>query len=395
MNGPRLPRWARVSLVIVASLLAIFYLVGGFIFSDMIRTDALLPEPSTHDNGVYVVSLDADEITLTSTEEREDTTRPGLAGLYWPGGYGLLGEIVDVTGLEVARRFEVVDGSAPPVCDRDLATCDQVDIESFTYQTDPSDVGLEFRDVIIQAPIGDLRAWQVDSGDGRAWVIHTHGWRAARREALRTLPTYHEAGFTSLVIDYRNDEGAPADTSGFYRFGRTEWEDVEAAVSYVMDHGAETIVLHGYSTGSALNLSFLEKSSLAGVVDAEVHDSPNIDMAETVRHGASQRSIPGTPIPIPGSLTAVAMFMADLRWDVGWEEIDYVSRAGETVDIPMLVFHGIEDDRVPIDVSRRFRDAAPDWVELIEVEEAGHVTSWNVDREAYEEALRSFLESKL
>ncbi len=118
-------------------------------------------------------------------------------------------------------------------------------------------------------------------------------------------------------------------------------------------------------------------------------------MAETVRHGASQRSIPGTPIPVPGSLTAVAMFLADLRWDIGWDEIDYVSRAEEIVDIPMLVFHGVHDNRVPIDVSRSFRDFAPEWVELVEFEEAGHVTSWNVDRHTYEEALREFLEAEL
>ncbi len=395
MNNPRMSRWARISLITVVSLLTLFHVGGGLFFSEMIRTDALTPQPSTHDNGVFVVSLDEGEITLASTEERDDTIRPGVAGLYWPDGYGFLGEIVYIQGLEVVRHFEMLSGSPPPVCEGELTECDQVDIEGFTYQTDPSDAGLEFSEVTVRAPIGNLGAWRVDSGDGGAWVIHAHGWRAARREAVRTLPTYHEAGFTSLVIDYRNDPGAPADSSGLYRFGRTEWEDVEAAVRYAIDEGAETIVLHGYSTGSALHLSFLENSTLAEAVDAAVHDSPNIDMAETVRHGASQRSIPGTPIPVPGSLTAVAMFLADLRWDIGWDEIDYVSRAEEIVDIPMLVFHGVHDNRVPIDVSRSFRDFAPEWVELVEFEEAGHVTSWNVDRHTYEEALREFLEAEL
>ena len=114
-------------------------------------------------------------------------------------------------------------------------------------------------------------------------------------------------------------------------------------------------------------------------------------MGETVRHEASKRSIPGTSIPVPGSLTVVAMFIADLRWDVGWSDIDYVDRADELLDIPMLVFHGVEDDRVPIEVSQRFRDQNPDLIELHEVPSAGHVTSWNVDPAAYERTLTGFL----
>lgn len=392
MTRSNLPRWAKVSLIVAVSLVTIFYLAGGIVFANMIRSDALAPEPPTHDYGVYVVAVSDDTITLTSEEERDDTTRPGFAGLYWSGGYGLLGEIRGTDGLTVTREFELTHGSSPKPCLGELAGCEAVDIEGYTYETDPSDVGLEFEEVTFPSPIGTFGAWRVDGGDGSLVAIHVHGWRAARREAVRTLRTYHDLGFTSLVIDYRNDVGAPADPSGLYRFGRTEWEDLESAVQFALDNGAETVVLHGYSTGSALILSFLEKSDLAGAVTAAVHDSPNIDMAESVRHGASKRSIPGTPIPVPGSLAAMAMFIADLRWDVAWSDIDYADRGGEIVDIPMLVFHGTEDDVVPIDVSRRFRQAAGDLVRLQEVPEAGHVTSWNVDPDSYETMLESFLD---
>lgn len=392
MTRVKAPRWLKISGVLVATLITIFHLAGGIVFANMIHDDALTPEPPTMNLGVYVTAVSEDRITLTSRDAREDTTRPGLAGLWWEGGYGLLGDIASVDGLEVTRAFEVVSGSSPEPCVGDLDGCKEVDIEGYTYQADPSDVGLAFEEVTFTAPIGDLGAWRIDSGDGTDWVIHVHGWRAGRRDAVRTLPTYHAAGFTSLVIDYRNDENAAPDPTGMYRFGKTEWEDVEAAVRYAVDQGATTVVLHGYSTGVAINLAFLEKSATTDPVVATVSDSPNIDMAETVRHEASKQSIPGTPIPVPGSVTAVAMFIADLRWDVGWSDIDYVDRAEEIVDIPMLVFHGVEDDRVPIDVSRRFRDQKPDLIDLHEVPSAGHVTSWNVDPAAYERTLAGFLE---
>lgn len=387
----RIPRWIKIVVSSVLALVVVFYIAGGIVFSNMIKADALTPEGPTQDYGVYVTAIESDSITLTSQEERGDTVQPGVAGLIWDDGYGALGSISSVDGLEVTRSFRVIDGVAPEPCVGELSSCDPVDIDGWVYRTDPSDAGLDFHEVEFPTPIGSLRAWQIDAGDGSIWAIHAHGWRAGRREAVRFLPTYHDAGVTSLVIDYRNDPGAPDDPSGLYRFGRTEWEDVEAAVTYARDHGAQHILLVGYSTGCALELSFLERSDLSDLVDAAIFDSPNIDMETTVRFEAARRNIPGTPVPVPSSLTSVAILMSDLRWDVGWDQIDYAERAGEIVHVPILVFHGLADRRVPVDVSRRLRDNAPDEVQLIEVQDGGHVNSWNVDPEAYERALAEFL----
>lgn len=394
-GSKRLPRWLKVVLWTALSLVLIFYIAGGVVFSNMIRADALTPRGPTPDNGVFVVSVDTGTITLTSATERDDTVRPGVAGLSWPGGYGQIGEIIHTDGLEVTRRFTGFQGQPPPLCDAHIEDCQEVDIEGYAFQSDPSDVGLEFENVSFPSQLGDLGAWRIDSGDGSVWAIHAHGWQAPRREALRTLRVFAEAGVTSLVIDYRNDEGAPADPSGLYRFGRTEWEDMEAAVEYAVESGAGEIVLVGYSTGAALDLAFTEKSDLADHVVAMVFDAPNIDMAETVKNEASKRDIPGTSFPVPGSLTAVALVFSDLRWDVGWGEIDYADRAGDDVKVPTLVFHGLEDERVPITVSRRFRDGAPELVELVEVPTAGHVGSWNADPEFYETTLGDFLRANL
>lgn len=391
-GSKRLPRWVKIIILAVVSVAAVFFGGGGIVFSNMLHSDALMPQGPTPDYGVYVVSIGNDTITLTSAEEREDTTRPGIAGLSWDGGHGHIAQIVEQDGLDVTRLFVRTSGSLPTICPGALSRCEEVDIDSWVYETDPGDIPLAFAEVEFASSLGTLGAWQIDAGDGSVWAIHAHGWRAARREALRTLPVYHAAGITSLVIDYRNDETAPADPSGIYRFGRTEWQDVEGAVRYAMDHGAERVALIGYSTGAALHMAFLENSELAGTVTAAVFDSPNVDMAETVRHEASKRTIPGTPFPVPGSLTTAALLIADLRWDVGWGAINYVERADEILRAPTLVFHGIEDDRVPIEVSRRLRDRAPDRIRLVEVADGGHVTSWNVGPESYQAILGSFLD---
>lgn len=398
-DAERTPRWVKIVISTLIVLTVVFYTAGGIVFANMIRSDLLAPLPPTPDNGVYVLSIGNDSITLTSATERDDTMRPGIAGLAWEGGYGQIAQIIEVDGQSVTRLFARTDGALPLACDGPLKECEQVDIDPWAYQNDPSDLALSsdgplsFEEVSFPTPLGDLGAWRIDAGDGSVWAIHAHGWRASRREALRSLPVYHRAGITSLVIDYRNDEGAPDDPSGLYRFGRTEWEDVEAAVQFALDQGADEIVLHGYSTGAALDLAFLENSDLAPEVRAAVFDSPNADTEAALRLEASRRSlIPGTPVPVPDSLISVAMFVADLRWDVGWDEIDYIDRVAQVVSTPTLVFHGVKDDRVPIGVARGLRDAAPDLVTLVEVEEAGHVTSWNVGPEAYEANLMAFLE---
>lgn len=391
MAGSRRHRWTKITVATLAGLVLLFYVAGGIVFANMILADALTPQGPTADNGVYVTAIGDDTITLTSVEAREDTTRPGMAGLAWDGGYGQIAQIVEMDSRAVTRLFVTLREPLPPICTGALESCEQVDIESWTFETDPHDVGLDFEEVSFPSPLGEMGAWKVQAGDGSGWAIHAHGWRASRREALRSLPTYDSAGITSLVIDYRNDEGAPPDPSGRYKFGRTEWEDVEAAVEYAIASGAERIVLVGYSTGAAIHLAFMENSDLADQVTAMVLDSPNIDMAETVRYEASKRTLPGTALPVPGSLTSVAMFIADLRWDVDWGGIDYVERAGDIVTVPTLVFHGTVDDRVPVEVSRRLEQASPDLVRLVELAEAGHVTSWNVAPEIYEANLGTFL----
>ncbi len=391
----RLPRWAKRVAVIVVALLLVFYGAGGIVFSNMLHSDALLPLPPTGDFGVYVREQTGDSITLTSSDERDDTTQPGVAGLAWAGGYGRLGDITAIEGLDVTRGFEIVRGEPPPLCPTAVADCEAVDIEGWTYPSDPSDVGLGFDETSFESPLGTIGAWQVAGGDGMVWAIHVHGWRASRREAIRSLPTYHAAGATSLVIDYRNDPEAPADPSGIYRFGLSEWEDLEAAVQHALTQGAGSVVLVGYSTGAAVIMAFLERSPHADDVNAVVFDSPNIDMGSTVRLEASRRTLPGTPVPVPGSLTAVAMLISDWRWNVDWDGIDYVDRASENLTAPTLVFHGLDDDRVPVEVSRRLAAEVADRVELVEVPEAGHVSSWNIDPAAYREILGGFLEGVL
>ncbi len=270
---------------------------------------------------------------------------------------------------------------------------DEVDFDSWYYPTDPADARLAFENVQYQSPLGDFDAWYVPAADQPAttWAIHAHGWRTDRRESIRPLDTFYGAGIDSLVIELRNDPDAPADPSGLYRFGRTEWQEIEGAVRYAMDNGAEQVILAGYSTGATGEMAFLEQSELADNVVAIFFDSPNLDFGRAVMVEARDTAlIPGLPFTVPDSLTATAMAIADLRFDVGWREINYVDDEG-VLTVPSLVFHGDQDGTVPLSVSEDFAAANPEWVQLVVFPGADHVRSWNADRTRYETTLGDFL----
>jgi alpha/beta superfamily hydrolase len=63
------------------------------------------------------------------------------------------------------------------------------------------------------------------------------------------LPAVTELGLHCLIITYRNDLGALASPDGFHWYGLSEWRDLEGAARYAVEHGAENLILVGYSMG--------------------------------------------------------------------------------------------------------------------------------------------------
>ena len=244
-------------------------------------------------------------------------------------------------------------------------------------------------EVTYESPLGEMDAWHLP-GFRTTWVIHVHGKGTSPAEAEHLFAPIQDAGYPQLSITYRNDDGQPSDPSGYYGYGDTEWEDVAAAMEYALDNGATGIVFSGFGSGSSHILSFVYKNNL-DVIKGLVFDSPNIDLGDTVDHGASKRELPGVPIFVPTSVTWVAKFITSLRIDINWQTLDYVQRADTSLRRPVLVHHGADDQSVPVTQSISFAEAAPDQVRLIQVPGAGHVGSYNVDPEKYIEEVLSFL----
>ena len=363
-------------------LLAFAYLIVGWILSNRLYVGAFVVGARPKDLEVRVRSVDRDRIVLESPTPRQDIGHPGIMGLIWDDGYGRVGDVVAADATTITRAW--IGPGTPPPCVGPLEGCPPVELDSFAYQRNPADAGLDFETTTYRSPLGEMGAWLIPAGSGTRWAVHCHGWTAERRELVRMLPAFHRSGVTSMVIDYRNDPGAPGDPTGRYRFGLTEWEDLEAAVALALERGAEDIVLSGCSTGGALVMGFLERSNLADRVAAVVLDAPNIVLADTFRHATDLRR--ATPL-----MLELGMWIADLRWKIDWDTTNYVPRAERILHVPTLVFHGTSDRTVPISVSRQLAARVPDLVRLVETPAAGHVMSWNADPDTYERRLEQFL----
>lgn len=375
-------------LIVAASLVIAFvvvHVVVGWFLANGLRDRMLLVVDRPSELGVYVRRIGRTTITLEAETPRQDIGHPGRLGIAWDGGRGEIGDVSEVTGTEFVREFRMLTGDPPDVCVGPLAECRPVELDPWVFPGDPGDVGLGFDTVTYDSNLGPMRAWLVRGGSGSRWAIHVHGWTAEKRELIRLLPGFHRTGFTSMVVDYRNDPGAPRDPTGYHRFGLTEWEDVAAALTFALDHGATEIVLVGCSTGAAIVMTLLEHGRDTDAIRGLVFDSPNLALTEAVRNGTGE-------LRATRLMVEFGMWIADLRWKIDWEATNHVDQAALHVTVPTLVFHGTSDRTVPIAVSRQFAARVPDRVELIETPAAGHVMSWNANPARYERYLERFLE---
>jgi hypothetical protein len=310
---------------------------------------------------------------------------PGTYGLAWEGGYGTVGPVQSETADDVVRRFTPVVGVLPQAL--------PARIDSFAFTGDPRTArGLDFSQVSIHGPIGDLGAWYVPATPGgaddrgRTWVIFVHGRGADRREALRYLPTWHAAGLPTLVVSYRNDLGAPASPDGENHFGDSEWSDVDAAVGYALSAGAEDVVLAGWSMGGALSLQVADRSEHRARIRGLILDSPVVDWRDVFVYRGHLSSL-------PSPLTRAAIWMVERRADVDLDRFDWVRRSAD-LTLPILLFASDDDTYVPDGPSKRLAAARPDLVTLVKTPGADHVRGWNVDPAGYERAMAEWLAAR-
>ncbi|MDA8297891.1 MAG: alpha/beta fold hydrolase [Actinomycetota bacterium] len=319
-----------------------------------------------------LLKVDGDQLVFARDRATE---LPGTYGVAWPGGHAVTGDVVKRDASTVTRRLERVQSGTLLA---GKVALDHIDVG------DPlSAFGLDFEHVAIDSPLGPMPAWVVPGARRDAWVLLAHGYGGSLASALSFLPLLHRIGCTCLVVGYRNDPGAPASPDRRYHLGASEWQEVDAALTFAAEQGAAAACLFGWSMGGAIVLGALERAKRRDLVTSLVLDSPVLDWRAVIHHvGRSTRA--------PRPLVTLVLSLIERKIDAPLSELDWLSRPS-VIDVPVLCFHGELDELVPCELSKRLGAALSSTVELIIDPRAGHVGSFNVDPLSYEARLAAFV----
>jgi alpha-beta hydrolase superfamily lysophospholipase len=374
------PWWRRHLRAIAAAGLALLVaLAVGALVSWHFASFVLVPDHSPWSEGVEIEAVSPGRIEF----QRSDATdRPGVYGLVWEGGHAVVGQVLSESADRVTRRLGDIHGFLAPGLD--------AGIDSNVYFGNPREaVSLPYRAVVVAGELGPMPAWEIPAASSKtagarsAWVIVVHGINGDRQIGLRIAPTLHKAGFNSLLISYRDDLGAPNSPDGLHHQGETEWHDLAAAVQYALDHGAQHLVLDGYSMGGALITQFMENSPLADRIDGLILDAPALNWKAILEYNTTRMGFPSfAALPVEWAI--------DARTNVDWDSLDALQHPDD-FQLPILLFHGDDDAVIPIATSEDFAAELPRWVTYYRVPKAGHTQGWNVDPSVYDQRLRRFL----
>ncbi len=376
--------WFPVALAAAGAIGTIAAATAAVVTLLVARTVVMPPRRRPEDTRILSIDGAGDLVTLSSTA---DSRLPGEYSLFFAEGSGhaRVGDIVAQTPDTVIRRLLGVDRG-------DLARARRGRFSGWFY-TGPVELGFAFEDVAIETELGPAPGWLVPADmPSSRWVIGVHGRAVRREETLRAVPVFRAAGYTSLLVSYRNDGDAPASPDGRYGLGDTEWHDVAAAIRFAVDRGATDIVLMGWSMGGATVLQTVTRSDLAGVVRGIVLDSPVIDWVTALRF---QGELLGLPSPIRSGVIA----LLGMKWagrltgqhvPIDLKRLDFVRRSAD-LHVPILLMHSDDDRFIPATASLALAAARPDIVTYERFTVAGHTRLWNFDRDRWNHAIAHWL----
>jgi alpha-beta hydrolase superfamily lysophospholipase len=373
------PAVAAVAAVTVSSALA-----AAVVTATVARLVVVPARRFRYDVRIRSVAADLTSITLEATE---DSVVDGRYSFWFSNdtGHLRLGEIVDRSNATVTRRIEKISFG-------DLRRARLGRISSWYYLR-PEELGYPVESVEIGTAGGSAPAWLFPAAGGsERWAIHVHGRGTRRQESLRAIETFRSAGFTNLVVSYRNDSDAPSSPDGRYGLGSTEWHDLDAAMGFAIARGAREIVLFGWSMGGAIVLQAVTRSAHADVVSGLVLDSPVVDWLETLQYQAELMRLPA-PLTRAALETLAAPWggrVTGLAAPLDLAVMDFVARA-DALTVPVLLMHSDDDGFVPPDAARALAAARPDIVTYVPFQTARHTKIWNYDEERWRRTIGDWL----
>ena len=200
-------------------------------------------------------------------------------------------------------------------------------------------------------------------------VLYLHGNGSNVGANVEHANRFHRLGLSVFVIDYRGY----GKSQGDFPSESQVYEDAQLAWDYLVKQRAvnpNQIYIYGHSLGGAIA----------------------IDLA--VRHPEAAGLI------VEGSFTS-ARAMVDFKKGLFWlfpidflltQRFDSLSKV-DRLQMPVLFIHGTADNVVPVEMSKKLFDAAPDPKQLYIVPDGGHTNVAQIGGAEYLQIVSQFLGS--
>jgi fermentation-respiration switch protein FrsA (DUF1100 family) len=226
----------------------------------------------------------------------------------------------------------------------------------------PDTMGLPFEDLYLTTKDKiRINAWFIPYPNAKTTLLWFHGNGGNMSDRVQQIQRFHNHLHVSiLIVDYREygKSAGSASEEGTYL-------DAEAAFDHLLarpDTG--NIVVYGQSLGCAIAIELL----LRRKADALILEAPFL----SVRHMAK---VQYNPLPLGWFITT---------------EYDNLSKIGK-VQVPLLIFHGDNDETIPYNQGEKLFAAAKDPKKFQPIQQAGHNNVDIVGGDAYFEIFTDFL----
>tara|TARA_B100001113_G_scaffold6645_1_gene5472 strand:- start:835 stop:2049 length:1215 start_codon:yes stop_codon:yes gene_type:complete len=393
-------------------IILIFIVLGGagWFFSGVIYEGGLNPDFNdtesigTAEDRVSVTKVNNNSIVLNVEEEMwGPLLERGVYGIIGQNGDAVVGNIISTEGTIVERELinlngtivegDRIRGTSLVVLDNKgeykiLGTSSWSGQASEGVYTPKSVSGLDYETIYYQSDLGEFPAYLTNDGDVGI-VIFVHGFRGDySREVFAKMRAGEivDMGYRSMIISYRNDKGLPKDPSGIFQYGTTEWKDIDGAIDKALEF-TDNVVLWGTSGGGGPISSWLGNVGDSSKVKGIIYEAPVINFWESVEVNGAAR------YPwVPQQLFAYFKIFTEIRYGIDFQNMDFTDNVINS-DIPALLFHGDDDEWVPVEMSDFIAENRETNFTYIRYENVGHVTSWNADPDNYVYQLETFLSS--
>jgi pimeloyl-ACP methyl ester carboxylesterase len=261
-----------------------------------------------------------------------------------------------------------------------------------TAQVDsPENYKLAYQDVTFPARTDHLKlsGWYISQPRNKKTIISVAGIGSTRSHLQRVSLAARllDKGFNSLLFDLR---GTGSSDGTFASGGYFEQNDVLGAFDFASQQAVapQCIGLLGASMGGAATiLAAAHEPAITAVVDDSSYAAiADLIVSETVKKSPLPSSI--IPLFVPGMKLAAQLYyhidLSSLKPEEAVTKLAY----------PLLIIHGLNDQRIPVAQGQRIAAAAPAGSELWLVPDAEHANAYAHQPETYTNKVAAYFNSR-